>query len=129
MLLVIVSETGSGGLEDVFGTGGERTLVGDVLTLVNALSYSFFLVISKRLLTRVDPLGATAVLLSFGSLGILLLGWPELIGFSPAGVRALFCPMVTQRGIASREQDRRRQFVTLCPVVLATGAPFQHILV
>jgi drug/metabolite transporter (DMT)-like permease len=58
------------------------------LTLVNAMSYAFFLVISKRLLARVDPLGATAVLLSFGSLGILLVGGTEVVGFSPAEVPA-----------------------------------------
>jgi drug/metabolite transporter (DMT)-like permease len=53
-------------------------MVGDLLTLINALSYSFFLVISKRLLTRTDPLGATAVLLAFGSLGIFAVGAPTL---------------------------------------------------
>jgi len=86
VLLVIVAGSGSVALGAFSDIGGARTMVGDILTLVNALSYSFFLVISKRLLTRVDPLGATAVLLSFGSLGILLVGWPELMGFSPAGV-------------------------------------------
>ena len=86
VILVILSGLGGAGLEAFAGIGGARTVVGDVLTLVNALSYSFFLVISKRLLMRVDPLGATAVLLTFGSLGILLVGGTELLSFSPTAV-------------------------------------------
>jgi len=86
VILVILSGLGGAGLEALSGIGGARTVVGDVLTLVNALSYSFFLVISKRLLMRVDPLGATAVLLTFGSLGILLVGGTELLSFSPTAV-------------------------------------------
>jgi len=86
VMIVILSGRGGAGLEAFSGIGGARTVVGDLLTLVNALSYSFFLVISKRLLTRIDPLGATAVLLTFGSLGILLVGGPELLSFSPATV-------------------------------------------
>jgi O-acetylserine/cysteine efflux transporter len=86
VMLVIVGGRGGAGLESLTDLGGARTVVGDLLTLVNALSYSFFLVISKRLLTRVDPLGATAVLLTFGSVGVLLVGMPELLAFSPASV-------------------------------------------
>jgi len=58
-------------------------LLGDALTLVNALSYAFFLVISRRLLSRIDPLGATVVILGFGSLGMLLPGLTALPGFDP----------------------------------------------
>jgi drug/metabolite transporter (DMT)-like permease len=61
-------------------------LLGDALTLINALSYAFFLVISRRLLSRVDPLGATAVILAFGSLGMLLPGLAALPGFDPGQV-------------------------------------------
>jgi drug/metabolite transporter (DMT)-like permease len=86
VMLVILGGRGGAGLESFSELGGARTVVGDLLTLVNALSYSFFLVISKRLLTRVDPLGATAVLLTFGSVGILLIGMPELLSFSPGSV-------------------------------------------
>lgn len=64
------------------------SLAGDLLTLTNALSYSLFLVISKRLLERVDPLAATAVLMAFGSLGMLLPGLPALRGFDPTAVSA-----------------------------------------
>ncbi len=62
------------------------TSVGDLLTLVNALSYSLFLVLSKRVLSRTDPLDATAALLGSGSIGILAVGWPQLLRFEPSGV-------------------------------------------
>lgn len=56
-------------------------LVGDLFTLVNALSYSLFLVISKPLLSRSDPLGVTAALLGIGALGVLVVGGPSLARF------------------------------------------------
>jgi drug/metabolite transporter (DMT)-like permease len=62
------------------------SLVGDVLILVNGLSFAFFLVISKRLFERVDPLAATAVLLLFGSAGVFAVGGPELIALDFATV-------------------------------------------
>ena len=64
----------------------DMRLLGDGLTLINALSYAFFLVISRRLLSRIDPLGATVVILGFGSLGMLLPGLTALPGFDPAQV-------------------------------------------
>lgn len=62
------------------------TFVGDLLTLANGLSYSLFLVISKKMLGRTDPLGATAALMGLGAIGILLLAWPQLARFEPARV-------------------------------------------
>lgn len=56
-----------------------RLFVGDLLTLANATSFSLFLVISKRVLSRIDPLAATALLFSFGSVGILALGGGPLV--------------------------------------------------
>ena len=64
----------------------DRRLLGDGLTLINALSYALFLVISRRLLSRIDPLGATVVILGFGSLGMLLPGLTALPGFDPSQV-------------------------------------------
>lgn len=60
---------------------GGTTLTGDVLTLVNGTSYAFFLVISKRLISRVDPLAATAVLMLFGALAIGAWGAPAIATF------------------------------------------------
>ena len=52
---------------------------GDLLTLVNAVSFSFFLVISKRLMTRIDALAGTAILLTFGALTVGIIGIPPLL--------------------------------------------------
>lgn len=68
--------------------GGDASVAGDVLILINALSYAWFLVISRDLLRRVDPLAATAVLLAFGALGMLVLGLPTAIGFDFSTVSA-----------------------------------------
>lgn len=70
------------------GSRGGATLAGDLLTLINGTSYAFFLVISKRILSRTDPLAATAVLLIFGTAGIGLIGLPSLLAFDPTGVPA-----------------------------------------
>lgn len=61
-------------------------LAGDLLTLVNALSYSFFLVISKKVLERNNPVAATAALLVFGALGISVVGLPQLLQLDVAGL-------------------------------------------
>ncbi len=49
-------------------------LAGDLMTLVNALSYSFFLVISKPILERYSSDAVTALLLAYGSLMIAAAG-------------------------------------------------------
>lgn len=63
---------------------------GDLLTLANALSYSFFLVISKPILSRHSSQAITALLLGYGAVGITLLGGVELaradLGSVPANV-------------------------------------------
>lgn len=51
---------------------------GDLLTLVNATSFSLFLVLSRPLLRRRDPFRMTAQLFAWGALGLLPLGLPPL---------------------------------------------------
>ncbi len=63
---------------------------GDLLTLVNATSFAFFLVISKRLMMRIDPLVGTAILLTFGALMIGILGVPPLLDVEFATLSARF---------------------------------------
>jgi drug/metabolite transporter (DMT)-like permease len=63
---------------------------GDLLTLVNATSFSFFLVISKRLMTRIDALAGTAILLTFGTLTIGVVGIPSLLTVEFAALSARF---------------------------------------
>jgi drug/metabolite transporter (DMT)-like permease len=65
---------------------GTVPVAGDLMILVSGLSYALFLVSSKRLLSRVDPLPATAWLLMFGALGLLGLGWRELLRLDPGQV-------------------------------------------
>lgn len=54
------------------------TFVGDMITMINSMSYSFFLVISKRTMHRVDALAATALMFVFGSIPIALFGGSAL---------------------------------------------------
>jgi drug/metabolite transporter (DMT)-like permease len=66
-----------------------RFVIGDLLTLVNAASYSVFLVISKPILSRHSSLSVTAIMMVFGALVIPLLGLPQfnardLAGLPPA---------------------------------------------
>jgi len=50
------------------------TLTGDLLTLANAASFAAFVVISRRVMARNDPLAATAVVFCFGALGMAAWG-------------------------------------------------------
>ena len=56
-----------------------RYLTGDLLTLTNAASYALFVVISRRVMTRNDPLAATAVVFFFGAAGMMVYGGPSLL--------------------------------------------------
>jgi len=67
---------------------GSGVMLGDLLTLVNGLSYSFFLVISKPILSRHSSLAVTAELLAFGAVGITLLGLPQVAALDLAAVPA-----------------------------------------
>jgi drug/metabolite transporter (DMT)-like permease len=63
-----------------------RLLVGDVLILINACSYALFLVLSRRLFGRLDAIAATALLLLFGGIGMLLPTLPAFADFHPGDV-------------------------------------------
>ncbi|HEY3176619.1 MAG TPA: DMT family transporter [Candidatus Polarisedimenticolia bacterium] len=67
--------------------GGEIAF-GDLLNLTNAISYSFFLVISKPILSRHSSLAVTACLLSFGAVGISAVGASQLSEVNLAAVPA-----------------------------------------
>jgi drug/metabolite transporter (DMT)-like permease len=60
-------------------TLSSATFVGDVLTVINSMSYGFFLVISKRTMHRVDALAATALMFVFGTIPIAAFGLPTLV--------------------------------------------------
>lgn len=67
---------------------GARMLTGDLLTLTNATSFSLFLVLSKRLMSRMDPLVASTWLMVIGTIGIGIVGGPTLVGAMPLDLSA-----------------------------------------
>ncbi len=56
-----------------------RYFTGDMMTLANAASYAIFIVISRRVMTRNDPLAATAVVFFFGAAAMALYGGRDLL--------------------------------------------------
>jgi len=56
-----------------------RYLTGDLLTLTNAASYALFVVLSRRVMARNDPLAATAVIFLFGAVGMMIYGGSSLL--------------------------------------------------
>ena len=54
-------------------------LTGDLLTLSNAASYGLYVVIGRRVMSRNDPLMATAVVFFWGALGMLFYGGNEML--------------------------------------------------
>jgi drug/metabolite transporter (DMT)-like permease len=61
-------------------------LTGDLLNLANSASYGLFVVLSHRVMERNDPLGATAVIFLFGSVGMLVYGADDLARVSFAAL-------------------------------------------
>ncbi len=53
------------------------TMVGDLLTILNCLSYGLFLSYSKNFLTKHDPVWTTTWLFIYGSVGLTLLAIPD----------------------------------------------------
>ena len=66
----------------------QRFFMGDLFNVVNALSYSFFLVISKPVLARHTSLSNTTILLTSGAAGIALVGGAPLARLDIAAIPA-----------------------------------------
>lgn len=66
----------------------DQTVLGDLLCLSNATSFSIFLVLSRPLLRTLDAQAATALLFVFGSLGVLPYGIDELLAVPAASYSA-----------------------------------------
>lgn len=56
-----------------------RYLAGDLFTLANAASFGLYIVLSRRIMSRNDPLAATAVVFFWGALGMLVYGGDDLL--------------------------------------------------
>ena len=65
---------------------GDTLIRGNLLTVVNAASFSAFLVSSRRTLQRVPTLPATCLLFLLGSIPTVALALPELGRFEPGAV-------------------------------------------
>jgi drug/metabolite transporter (DMT)-like permease len=116
------------------------TFVGDLITIVNAMSYSFFLVVSKRMMHRVDALGATALMFVFGTIPIALFGAPALAALDFASISTsawlwgAFIVLLPTAGayvliswtLARAEASLVALFIYLQPVIAAfLGVAFQ----
>lgn len=59
----------------------DKTLIGDLLTILNCLSYGLFLSYSRGFLQKYDRVWTTAFMFLFGSIGITLIAIPEWMHF------------------------------------------------
>jgi drug/metabolite transporter (DMT)-like permease len=66
-----------------------RYSVGNLLILTSSLSYSFYLVLSRPILTRYRVLTIVSRLFLYGSVPIVLVATPTLLRFAPTAVTAL----------------------------------------
>jgi drug/metabolite transporter (DMT)-like permease len=57
---------------------GSSTLVGDTMTLINATSWAFFLILAKPLMQKYHPLILMRWLFLIGSIGIIPIGWNQV---------------------------------------------------
>ncbi|NNE43443.1 MAG: DMT family transporter, partial [Gemmatimonadetes bacterium] len=107
---------------------------GDLLTQLNAASFSFFLVISKDTIRRVGSFPSTVAILCFGSLGVALYGGRDAAAFDPAvftpGLWAIaayivlfptvFAYFLNYWALARVESSQVALFVYLQPILAAT---------
>ncbi len=76
-------------------TLSNQTLVGDLLTILNCLSYGLFLSYSKKFFEKNDPVWTTTWLFIYGSVGLTALAAPEWSRFQmPAIDGTLFAAMI-----------------------------------
>ena len=66
-----------------------RYFRGDLLLLANCLSYSLFLVLSRPILARCEPLTFVAAIFRYGAVPIVLVSLPAMWNFSPSSVTPL----------------------------------------
>lgn len=74
-------------------TFSNETFVGDLLTILNCLSYATFLAVSKKFTEKYDRLWTTIWMFFFGSIGLSLLSIPSWEGFQlpPLDDRLIYC--------------------------------------
>ncbi len=60
----------------------DATVLGDLLMIVNCLSYALFLSVGKSFLEKYDPIWTTAYLFLYGTIGLTLLAVPDYMRLS-----------------------------------------------
>lgn len=58
-------------------TGADNVVLGDILVIINAISYSFYFILVKPLMVRYKPLEAIRWIFTFGLFFMLPFGWKE----------------------------------------------------
>jgi drug/metabolite transporter (DMT)-like permease len=106
---------------------GPRPLLGDVLLITNVTSYAIYLVLVRSVLQRVDPLRATAWVLTFGAIVNVPVGFPSLLrvewsGLGPQqwGALAFVLLFPTSICYALNSYALRRASATLAAVYTCT---------
>jgi drug/metabolite transporter (DMT)-like permease len=79
-----------GGVLWLLGTQGfdldSATIRGDLMCLANATSFALYLVLSRSVMSRMDPLTVTALTFSIGSVPVAAYGAPALVELSWASI-------------------------------------------
>ena len=115
---------------------GSRYFRGNLLILLNSLSYSLYLVLSRPLLARYRAMTFTAAVFRYGAIPIVAVSIPALLRFSPTlpgagawwslGAIVLFCTAVpyflNSWALARVAASRVATYVFLQPVIAATLA-------
>ncbi|MES2850550.1 MAG: DMT family transporter [Bacteroidota bacterium] len=58
---------------------GENVLLGDLLVLINAISYTFYFILVKPLMLKYNPVQVIRLIFTYGLLMVLPFGWNEFI--------------------------------------------------
>ena len=58
---------------------GENVLLGDLLVLINAVSYTFYFILVKPLMLKYNPVQVIRLIFTYGLLMILPFGWTEFV--------------------------------------------------
>ncbi len=61
------------------GGGGSNVILGDVLIIINAISYSFYFILVKPLILAYSPLQVIRWVFTMGAIFIIPLGWTEFV--------------------------------------------------
>jgi drug/metabolite transporter (DMT)-like permease len=61
------------------GGGGSNVILGDILIIINAISYSFYFILVKPLILAYSPLQVIRWVFTMGAIFIIPLGWTEFV--------------------------------------------------